>query len=248
MASGNRVHVGRVVLGLFFAWLGTLFFADQLGWIDLRAWWVFWPAVLIVIGLVKLLTPPHRGVFGALALMALGGILLLHEFHLVSLEWHYLWPGFIVLAGLSMVFRGLRWSGTSCGGDRVSSGDTLTGFAILGGVERKVTSQDFHGGDATAILGGCELDLRGASIAPGTVAVLDCFAFWGGIEIKVPPDWTVEVSGVPLMGGFADTRKETPSIIAGLGNFASKSAPVAPNEKRLKVKGMAVMGGVEVKN
>jgi hypothetical protein len=248
MASENRVHVGRIIFGLFFAWLGVLFFLDQLGWIDLGNWWRFWPVFLILIGVVKLLTPPHRSWFGSVFLMALGGLFLINEFHLFHLEWRFLWPGFVVLGGLAMVFRGLRWTGTECGGERVSSADTMTGFAILGGVERKITSQDFRGGDATAILGGCDIDLRGASIAPGNVAVIDCFAFWGGVEIKVPADWTVEMTGVPLLGGFADTRKETPSIVAGFGNFASQSTPVAPGEKRLKVKGMAVMGGVEVKN
>jgi len=248
MASENRVHVGRVVFGLFFAWLGVLFFLDQMGWIDIGNIWRFWPVVLIVLGLVKLLTPPHRSVFGALFLMALGGFFLISEFHIFHLEWRYVYPAFIVVGGLAMVLRGLRWGGTSCGGNQVTTGDTLTGFAILGGVERKVTSQDFRGGDATAILGGCDIDLRGASIQPGHVAELDCFAFWGGVEIKVPADWTVEVTGVPILGGFADSRKETPSIIAGLGNLAPKAQPVAPNEKRLKVKGMVVMGGVEVKN
>ena len=248
MASENRVHVGRIVFGLFFAWLGVLFFLDQVGWIDIGNWWRFWPVLLIVLGLVKLLTPPHRSWFGGIFLMALGGFFLSSEFHIFHLQWRYVYPAFIVVGGLAMVFRGLRWSGTSCGGDNVTTGGTMTGFAILGGVERKVTSQDFRGGDATAILGGCDIDLRGASIAPGTVATLDCFAFWGGIEIKVPADWTVEVSGVPILGGFADSRKETPSIIGGIGNFASRSAPVSPGEKRLKVKGMAMMGGVEVKN
>src|SRR5262249_5423098 len=156
---------------------------------------------------------------------------LLNEFHLFHFEYRYIWPGFLVIAGLAMVFRGLRWSGTDGGADKVSGADTMTGFAILGGVERKVTSQDFRGGGATAILGGCDIDLRNASIQPGTVAELDCFAFWGGIEIKVPGDWTVEVTGVPILGGFADSRKETPNIIAGFGNITTKSNPVAPNEK-----------------
>jgi hypothetical protein len=246
--SENRVHVGRIIFGLFFAWLGVLFFLDQLGWINIGNIWRFWPVVLIVIGLVKLLTPPHRSWFGGLFLMALGGLFLISELHIFHLSWRYVYPGFIVLGGLAMVFRGLRWSGTSCGGNAVSQGDTLTAFAILGGVDRKVTSQDFRGGDATGILGGCHIDLRNASIAPGTVAVIDCFAFWGGIEIQVPADWTVEVSGIPILGGFADSREASRSITAGIGGISAPSTPVAPGEKRLQVKGMCLMGGVEVKN
>ena len=50
----NRIHVGRIIFGLFFAWLGVLFFLDQLGWIDIGNIWRFWPVILIVIGLVKI--------------------------------------------------------------------------------------------------------------------------------------------------------------------------------------------------
>ncbi|HEV8481097.1 MAG TPA: DUF5668 domain-containing protein [Candidatus Eisenbacteria bacterium] len=244
----NRVHVGRIIFGLFIAWMGVLFLLDQMGVINIGSVWRFWPVFLILIGTVRLFSPGNRSIVGALFLMALGGFFLIHEFHWFDLDWRYVWPGFIVVGGLVMVFRGLMWGGSNCGGDRVSSAGSLTAFAILGGVERKITSQDFQGGDATAILGGCDLDLRNASIRPGTVAVIDCFAFWGGVEIKVPADWTVEVTGVPLLGGFADTRRETPNVVAGIGNLAPRSEPVQPNEKRLRVKGMVVMGGVEVKN
>jgi hypothetical protein len=55
---------------------------------------------------------------------------------------------------------------------------------------------------------------------------------WGGIEIYVPRDWHVTVSGFPLLGGFEDKTYQQPGEASG----------------HLVVKGMAVMGGVEVKN
>ena len=81
---------------------------------------------------------------------------------------------------------------------------------------------------------GCEIDLRQASIAPGTEAVIDVFAFWGGIEIKVPEDWTVVTRAVPLMGGVED-KTHVPQ-------------PLPAVEKRLVISGIVVMGGVVVKN
>jgi hypothetical protein len=76
------------------------------------------------------------------------------------------------------------------------------------------------------------VDLRKASIAPGTEAVIDVFAFWGGIDIKVPEDWTVVNRVVPLMGGIEDKTL----------------APQPPTGKRLVLRGIVVMGGVSVKN
>ena len=108
---------------------------------------------------------------------------------------------------------------------------TINAVGVLGGVGRKSAARDFRGGSLTAILGGCEIDLRNASIASGE-AVIDAFALWGGVEIRVPRDWLVVSKGLPLLGGFVD----------------SSTPPPAPATKVLVVRGMAVMGGVEIKN
>jgi predicted membrane protein len=72
----------------------------------------------------------------------------------------------------------------------------------MGGFKRRITTPDFRGGEITAIMGGCDLDLRQSSI--NGVAVLNVFAMCGGITIKVPVDWTVELDGTPIMGGFEE--------------------------------------------
>jgi predicted membrane protein len=79
-------------------------------------------------------------------------------------------------------------------------------------------------------MGACEIDLRKASIDSDEV-VLDATAVWGGIEIRVPADWTVESRGVAMMGAFEDTSRRPDD-----------------GRKKLIVTGYAVMGGVEVKN
>jgi len=62
-------------------------------------------------------------------------------------------------------------------------------------------------------------------------AVFDIFVMWGGAEIKVPEDWEVVTRGVPVLGGFVDNTRH-----------------IAGAQKRLVITGMAIMGGVEVKN
>jgi hypothetical protein len=126
----------------------------------------------------------------------------------------------------------------SLGPGRVARSGTIEGagpdnvvdiVAVLGGFERRVTTSDFRGGEITAILGGCELDLREASIVKE--AVINVFAIWGGINVKVPPDWTVVLNGTPLMGGFSEKTVTPPD-----------------GSKRLVITGYAIMGGVEVRN
>ena len=110
--------------------------------------------------------------------------------------------------------------------------DNVDVFAILGGFERRITTPAFRGGEVTAIMGGCSLDLRNSSIDPVTgEAVINVFAVWGGVTLKVPPDWTVVLHGTPIMGGFEE-----------------KTVPPPDGSKRLIVRGYAIMGGVEVRN
>lgn len=121
---------------------------------------------------------------------------------------------------------GGRTRGGWSGGHPSNSRVTL--FALMSGVTRRVQGL-FRGGQLTAIMGGLELDLRGAHLED--VAVIDTLAFWGGIEIYVPEDWVVVNQGFALMGGFDDSTK----------------SPLPGNRPHLIVRGLALMGGIEIK-
>jgi predicted membrane protein len=101
--------------------------------------------------------------------------------------------------------------------------------AIFGGFERQVSSQNFRGGEITAILGGCEIDLTRAQIQGE--AVLDVFTCFGGITLRVPEDWTVILRGTPILATFVD-----------------KARVPLDGSHRLIITGHAILGGVEVRN
>ena len=67
---------------------------------------------------------------------------------------------------------------SSTQGATASSNSILSAMAILGGVERRNNCQDFRGGDVTAVMGGCHIDFRGASITPMHEPILEVFAMW----------------------------------------------------------------------
>ena len=108
---------------------------------------------------------------------------------------------------------------------------TIREFAFLGGVERRNTSQAFRGGEATAFLGGIELDLRECRMTDPE-ARIEVFACMGGISMRIPRDWTVQSEVAAILGGFHD--QSTP--------------PSDGNPRRLIISGQAVMGGIEVTN
>lgn len=120
-------------------------------------------------------------------------------------------------------------AGTDTAGARPGTAErSLSIFAFMRHVERVATASDFEGADLTAIMGGCTIDLRGAGVA-AEGAVIDAFAFWGGIKIIVGDDWVVTDKVLPLLGGAADTSRPTPGAT-----------------KQLLVRGTAIMGGVEI--
>jgi hypothetical protein len=102
---------------------------------------------------------------------------------------------------------------------------------IMGGTSRTGYWVPAQRNVAVAIMGGCELDLREASLPPGVTEIY-VVAFWGGVEIVVPPWLRVESSGMGIMGGF-EHRHDVPT-----------TAP--PGGPLLRVNGLALMGGVEV--
>jgi hypothetical protein len=183
------------------------------------------------VGLLKIyhaLRDGH-GWVGGLAFTGVGLWMLLNGVLYFRVNLRDLLPLILVAFGGYMVWRGFGGERRARPSDGHSS---FSALAIMGGVARRSSAQDFKGADLTAVMGGCEIDLRQASITPGTEAVIDIFAFWGGIDIKVPEDWTVVTRAMPLMGGVEDKTR------------APQGAPV----KRLVIRGIVVMGGVVIKN
>ena len=105
-------------------------------------------------------------------------------------------------------------------------------FAVLGGASRKGSWIMPRHLKVFAMMGGAEIDLREARFAPG-VSEIDVIAFMGGVEITVPRGVRVEVLGAAIMGGFAAE--------AGDASALDEAQPV------LRVTGLAVMAGVDVR-
>lgn len=82
-----------------------------------------------------------------------------------------------------------------------------------------------------SVFGGAELDLREARLGPG-VTEIKVVTVFGGANILVPPDLSVEVDGVGVMGAFEH-------------HGPVKSVPRSPLCS-VRISGLAVMGGVEV--
>lgn len=215
----------QMVLGLAILVVGTLVLLDNLRLMNTYRLWNYWPLLLVAIGLARAVEPAGR--FGGLLLTGVGLLLMPVSLGWVHVHMLDLWPVVLILVGGGMLWRSLSRDSA----DRAGEQARLGGMAFMGGFKRTCSSREFVGGELTAVMGGCEVDLRSASIAQKE-AVLDVFVMWGGIELRVPPTWRVVVTGIPLLGGMED--KTVP--------------PTDPQAPSLRIRGTAIMGGVEIKN
>ena len=234
-STRERNTATQMLVGFAVIVAGFLFLIDNLGWIEIDMHVHFWPIVLIVGGAAVLAQSPRRGsgaAFAGIFMMLFGAVSLLKGLGLVFISWKVLFPLGVIGLGLLMIFRAKRRPPTVADlPEQTDLGDErlLNVTALLGGFQRNVTTQDFRGGEVTAIMGGCDLDMRTASLN-GT-AIINVFAIMGGISIKVPIDWSVELEGTPILGGYDE-----------------KTMQPKDHSKRLIVRGTAIMGGVEIRN
>jgi len=111
--------------------------------------------------------------------------------------------------------------------EHASKGET----AIFGDADQRISEQDFRRGQCTAVFGECKIDLRDAQIQ-GREAILNAYAIFGGVEIRVPENWDVVSRGHCIFGGFNNRTRRRPG----------------PDTKTLILGGAAVFGGVAVKD
>jgi hypothetical protein len=228
-STAPRIRLtSQLFAGLLLAGLGVLFTLDNLQIIRARDVLRYWPAIFLVIGISQLAQARSLGtMIGGSIWIVFGALLLGERLHLISSGLRF-WPLLLVAVGVWIVVRSMTASGPS---GTTDSSARLSALAVLGGVDRRVTSAGFQGADITAFMGGGKLDLREAKLA-GAEAVVDILAVMGGFEIVTPETWHVIVDVVPLMGGYEDKTRH----------------PTDPSAPRLRLRGFIMMGGLEVRN
>jgi len=221
--------MSRLVIGVSLIAAGVLFTLDNFGVIEIGNFWKFWPLVLVAVGVTKLLA---RSFLSGVALCMVGGLFLARNFGGLHFRLSYLLPLVFVFIGLRIVFA--QRPGARSWDASANPGGTLNEWAVFGGGERRIISPNFQGGQANAVFGGFNLDLRDSKMA-GDNATIDIFCFCGGGELRVPEDWNVILKVVPIFGGTDDKSRHS----AGDPGKA---------RKQLLVTGFILFGGLGIKN
>jgi len=218
---------GPVIGAVVFITVGTVLLLEKLGYLPYGFAIHFWPMIFVVVGIVKIAYAGGRAT-GAV-FIGLGVILQLNEMGITHLNFWDMWPVLIIVAGVAMLWQALHKETPG-----VSWNPNFDAVYVFGGGDRQVNTKNFKGGSLFAVFGGYKVDFRNADI-DGDHAVLDSSAIFGGGEIRVPDTWLVSVKGVGIFGAYEDkTRHVQPD-------------PSKPT-KTLIIRGVAMFGGIEIRN
>lgn len=223
----------RIWVGLALVILGGLFLLDNYNiiYFDVPYWIFRWQSILIIIGLLVLASSDNKSV--GIVLIVIGGIGYAPE----------LWPLLLIGLGIYVLYKrrdtlGHKHNKTETNTTNTERGSTspkdiINDVAIFGGGKKVIQSDNFKGGNITAIFGGSEIDLTDCKLAEGENTI-DVFIMFGGTDIIAPRDWKILIDVLPIFGGFSEKRMRDPNL-------------VQDPERTLVIKGIAVFGGGSVK-
>jgi hypothetical protein len=275
MAAPRMELTPHTFIGVSLALLGVVLTLDNLGFVNAGDVLKFWPLVPMLVGLayVAQAQEARDWLLGA-GWLSVGTAFLLRNLGVFHFRLTDFLPLVLVAIGLKFILgrsrrRGLpppppdvpaipglppvppapdagpfkpRFHGPFPGGawypgwgpdqgtaNGASSGTAVRVLAFFWGADRRVRGPMSHA-EVSAVMGGCDLDLREA-VPTSDPVIVQVFAMWGGIDVRVPPDWLVENEAWPILGGVVDNTQ----------------TPMQPT-RRVILRGMAFMGGVEIRN
>ena len=232
----DPLFLTRLLVGLWVIALGAIFLAGNLGWIDThQTFRVFWPLLVVLVGTSMVVQPsnPRTHRWGWV-IIGIGTWIFFDKIGWLNVSlWQLAFPMVLLGIGGMLVWRAFSGTRQESAEPEVvdEHSEYVRSFSVMSGTELRPVSRPFRGADLSAVMAGVKLDLTDARM-DGDVATIEIFAFWGGMEIYVPPDWTVTSRVASLMGGFVDKRRPTSTVAT----------------KTLIITGFIVMSGIEVKN
>jgi predicted membrane protein len=241
--KNTKNNSNRMGSGLILLVIGLIFFLRNFG-IGIPGWIFSWHMLLIVIGLLIGYKRDFNG-SGWLIMVLIGGYFTVARISGFDFSQYYFAVAFIGL-GLFLILKPKRnletWEkktadfglgeGTDTTYKNSDEHDFIDSVNVFSGSKQQVFSKAFKGGDVISIFGGCDLNLTQADIE-GTVS-LDVIAIFGGVKIIVPPTWAVKSEVTAIFGGLDDKRSVLPMT--------------GEPDKVLKITGLALFGGVDIRN
>lgn len=237
MEGNIQSKSSKVAVGTILIIVGGLFLLQSFDLLPFEVGSVIfsWRFIIFVIGVIILINSENK-VLGVI-LTAFGSILLIQKiFTDIDINSKFIWGVIIIGLGIYIILRSsrIKFYPKTDGQLNKTSTNFLDDLAIFGGGEKVIASENFKGGNITAIFGGSEIDLTSCKLAEGN-NVLNVTAIFGGTTIIVPRNWNVVLNLTPIFGGFSNKIRREPNA-------------EVDQTRTLLIKGVTIFGGGEVKS
>jgi len=235
MENSNNHTDKRIFLGGILIVIGAFLLLGSMDIFDFSISHIIFsfPFFLTVIGIFILLNT-NKKIFGGIV-TGIGVFFLLPRIF-PGIHYHggIIFPVILISLGTYIILNHRRKEAAFSGNNAFQKKDVIDDVSIFGGGAKIISSDNFRGGNITAVFGGSEISLTGCKLAEGE-QILDVLTIFGGTTILVPRDWNVVVNVTSILGGFSDKSIKDPNVL--------------PDQSRtLHIKGLALFGGGEVKN
>ncbi|HTM99446.1 MAG TPA: LiaF domain-containing protein [Pedobacter sp.] len=244
---------GKVIAGLFIIAIGALLLVDNI-WQGIPDWIFKWHTFLIALGLF--IGVKHNFRNSGWFVITLIGIIFTVNRAIPELEMkQVLFPVGLLIFGAYLILKPkstfthkAKWKDfkeseaftsyteadatATTEKKKTNSNDYLDSVNVFGGSHQNIYSKNFKGGEITAVFGGCDLNLTQADFE-GEIEI-DITAIFGGAKIIIPPGWEVKSEVTAIFGGIDDKRSIQPVN--------------EENRKLVIIKGIALFGGIDIRN
>ena len=247
---GTRRLSGSFAFGLVIIAIGLLLLLGSLGVLDTGDVFRWIPSLFILLGLWIMIKNRFRQIGGPVLMIIVAALI---QIMILGVDIGRYWPVILIVIGAVILIKSFRSRGRSAsdasldaewdslnsvsvfGAERKvapTDQDSINLVSVMGSASQKITSPEFRGGRATAVMGEANIDLREALIQEKP-AVLELSIVMGEIKLRVPGDWNIRVDDDTIMGELKDerVRRET-----------------GDGQTDLVVKGSVVMGSLKIED
>lgn len=218
----------KVIFGVLLIMAGSIFALDQLGFpvmMGLERGEVVsltWGVILLVV-CATLLYKKHWIIGFFFGFWGIASIIPVFSDYSI---WPLFFPVLLIVVGLQIIF------GFGVFNNKITdSSKDINDVVLFSGIEKKVTSKEFKEGEIICAFGGGQLDMREAVLNKDG-AKLSIVCAFGGVDLIVPEDMKVKVTGIPVFGGWSNKTSNT----------EGKAGPT------LEIDAVVAFGGFEIKN